>query len=149
MDELHLKENCSDKESLNGLRGLFSLHVMMFHACGYMPFPASTKVILDLYGQIPMPMFFLLSGFSLVLRHANKSTAKNFPCMTDIQSCSLNKIDSKEEKQEAFDSWGFYRNRIIRILPLRLLGNCLAVIVWSFGYNFLFNNLALSNYGFN
>ena len=57
----------ADKGSLNGLRGIFAFHVMVFHACMFLG--GGTWPKLNLYANVDMPLFFLLSGFSLVLAY--------------------------------------------------------------------------------
>ena len=56
-----------DKGSLNGLRGLFAFHIMAYHACLGIPFVVHVEPVVYLYANVDMPLFFLLSGFSLAL----------------------------------------------------------------------------------
>ena len=55
-----------DTASLDGLRGVAAVWVMVFHCFIYSPFP------IDLQGSSIMPLFFLLSGFSLMLAYGHR-----------------------------------------------------------------------------
>ena len=50
-----------DSHALNGLRGLISLHVMVFHSLIY------SHVGWNILGSVPMSMFILISGFLISL----------------------------------------------------------------------------------
>ena len=82
-----------------------------------------------------MPLFFLLSGLSLALGYGktnwNGSTRGCFGC----KATSNDGVDTENPEEEAkiFDSWEFYRKRLIRILPLHYLGIVLVLIVYKYG----------------
>ena len=114
-----------DKEALNGLRGILSFHIVAFHAY-IIPFPSSVPI--NLYAQIDMPIFFLLSGFGLAVSNGRTLFYDSNKCVAGDD-----KEWDTEEKQE-FDYWKFYKNRCIRILPLHYLGLIAGLICWTFGY---------------
>ena len=124
-----------DKGALNGLRGLFAFHVMAFHACLYLGRGVNPEV--NLYAHVDMPLFFLLSGFSLALAYGktlwNGSTRCCFGCKTT--SSDGVDVENPEQEPKIFNSWEFYKKRFIRILPLHYLAHILVLIVWKFGYN--------------
>lgn len=82
----------------NGLRGLLAIHVAIFHYI--MP--------IHTYGNVHMPFFFLLSGFSLSVLYG------------------------KRESQTR----SFLQNRMARCLPIYYLSNVLAVPLGFFGHGF-------------
>ena len=118
-----------EKEALDGLRGILSLHIMVFHA---QPRLFVSSQPLNIYAAVDMPIFFLLSGFSLAVSYGMKSLV-------------LDESGRSIESKEGFDYWQFYKNRCIRILPLHYLGLAIGFICWKFGYdsfsNFHFHNL--------
>ena len=122
-----------DKGALNGLRGLFAFHVMAYHACWFVSGGVKPKV--DLYANVDMPLFFLLSGFSLTIAYGktlwNGSTRCCFGCKT-VAKDGVD-IENSDEEPKIFDSWSFYRKRLIRILPLYYLGHILVIVCWKFG----------------
>jgi peptidoglycan/LPS O-acetylase OafA/YrhL len=122
-----------DKGALNGLRGLFAFHVMAFHACLYVP--GDVEPVVNLYAHVDMPLFFLLSGFSLALAYGktawNGSTRFCFGCKT--KTLDGIDIESPDDAPKIFDSWEFYKKRLIRIFPVLYLSHVLVLIVWKFG----------------
>ena len=125
-----------DKGALNGLRGLLAFHIMAFHAFIYLK-PPSVNITLMLYGQVDMPLFFLLSGFSLTIAYGktlwNGSTRCCLGCKTTT-SDGVTDSENPAEGRKIFDSWSFYKKRLIRILPLHYLGHIMVIIVQTFGY---------------
>jgi len=75
-------------EAVNGLRGIAAFHVMLFHY---------TWIVyqVSVYGMMEVPVFYLLSGFSLALAYGNKK----------------------------LDLLSFYYKRLVRVLPLYWLVN--------------------------
>ena len=88
---LHAKINV-DLESHLGLRGLCALWVLLFHNFNL----GSHGNVINLNGSTAMPIFFILSGFSL--------------------SAIYRPINDKEFKKSEF-----YRNRFARIYPVYIL----------------------------
>ena len=127
-----------DRGALNGLRGLFSFHVMAFHACHFMA--GDVKPVVNLYAQVDMPLFFLLSGFSLTLAYGKTLWNGSTRCCLGCKTTTSDGVDleNPDEEIKIFNSWEFYKKRFIRILPLHYLGHILVIMVWKFGY-FNFN----------
>lgn len=75
--------------------------------------------------QVQMPLFFLLSGFSLALGYGKKKYAGYSVCCgacqcvdrIDCRGCRQ-KQDCNGEGEEVFDSARYYYNRISRIVPV-------------------------------
>ena len=135
-----------DKGALNGLRGLFAFHVMTFHACLFAD--GGVHPTVNLLAQVDMPLFFLLSGFSLTLAYGktlwNGSTRGCFGLKTSTQDGV--DTENPDGDPKIFDSWAFYKKRLIRILPLNYLGHVLVLIVWKFGYSNLYFFKSIINY---
>jgi len=120
--------------ALQGLRGLSALHLLLYHSLSRTKWPHGWLV--DLQGGILMPLFFLLSGFSLARSYGPR------------MSIPKQKLGPKEHKRSLFlkDLWPlrlppkefpfiyFYKARIARVLPLYVLSNllCLPLIHWGF-----------------
>ena len=123
-----------DKGALNGLRGMFAFHVMAFHACLYMN--GENEPIVNLYAHVDMPLFFLLSGFSLSIAYGKTLWNGSSRCCFGCKSTTKDGVDveSPDQEPKIFDSWAFYKKRLIRILPLHYLGHILVLLVWKFGY---------------
>ena len=123
-----------DKGALNGLRGLFAFHVMVYHACVFLGDGFHPK--LNLYANVDMPLFFLLSGFSLTLAYGRTVwDGSSLGCSNNSQKVLSNvtSFENFEVSPKIFNSWEFYMKRLIRILPLQYLGTILVLIVWKFG----------------
>jgi len=56
-----------DTKSTVGLRGLASIHIMLFHYLGHMTFGD-----VDINGSLELSTFFLLSGFCLTLKYGEQ-----------------------------------------------------------------------------
>ena len=123
-----------DKGALNGLRGFFALHVMLFHACRRMPIPDVNRVRLDLFAEVDMPLFFILSGFTLTIAYGKTSWSGSTRCCFVWKSTSSDGVNELEEGEtKVFDSWEFYIKRMIRILPIYYVCLIADVVVWTFG----------------
>ena len=122
-----------DKGALNGLRGLCSLHVLAFHACAF--FNGDLIPVVYLYAEAAIPIFKLLSGFSLALGYGKTKwsgcTRGFFGCMT-LSDDGVDRAKPQEEPKY-FDSWAFYKKRFARILPLQYLGIILVLVVTFYG----------------
>ena len=76
-----------------------------------------------------MPLFFLLSGFGLSVRYVKtlwKGSTKR--C---LGSSGVEYSESAGENRKIFDTWEFYKNRLIRILPVHYLGIAAGLMQWS------------------
>ena len=124
-----------DKGALNGLRGLFAFHVMAYHALTEGRLNGDHNPKIDIYANIDMPLFFLLSGFSLSLAYGktlwNGSTRHCFGSKTS--STDGVQLENSSSEPKIFDAWSFYKKRMIRILPLYYLGHILMLTVWKLG----------------
>ena len=94
-----------DMESHTGLRGVSAVWIMVFHC-----FLFNRDAILDFQGSTLMPLFFLLSGYSLAIGYGGEKA--------DLGN---NKIY-------------FYRNRFARVYPTYLAGNLIALPLWFYGF---------------
>ena len=100
-----------------------------------------------------MPLFFLLSGFSMTLGYGKKkftcSTICCEPCKTTLNCCICctckinccclcccckNKNEEGQEEVE-FDSWNFYKSRFTRILPVYYITFLYALPLIFLGHN--------------
>ena len=106
-----------DTASLDGLRGVAAVWVMLFHCFIYCTFP------IDLQGSSIMPLFFLLSGFSLMLAYGNRFDSNNEESLSTNASHSI-----------YFERWNFYRNRLARVYPCYFVCSILAAPLWWAGY---------------
>ena len=122
-----------DKGALDGLRGLFAFHVMAYHSCVLLKLSGNQEV--NLYGHIDMPLFFLLSGISLALAYGKTKWSGSTRCCFGCKTNSSDGVDVEDPQQEPkiFDSWEFYKKRLVRLLPLHYLGIVLVLIVWKYG----------------
>ena len=124
----------------NGLRGIAAVNVMLFH---YLP----DRIFPDLLATLQIPLFFLLSGFSLALCYGNTPQYQggcSVPCRpSDIK-------------------WHikFYQSRLARLGPLYYISNMAALIIhhnfiggflrqdWNFWLKMTFT-LTMTNTRFN
>ena len=95
-------ESAINSDALNGLRGLASLHVLVFHVLFF------SKGRINIIGSFEMPLFFLLSGYSLALNYGRKAYTTHTRCC-----CSSAVVENGNPNEEAvvFKSFNFYRNR--------------------------------------
>lgn len=94
-----------DMSSHVGLRGFAAIWVMVFHTLFF------SKHSVDLQGSSLMPLFFLLSGFSLAVAYGDRCGEMYFE----------NKLL-------------FYQNRIARVYPLYYICTLFALPLWFYGY---------------
>ena len=122
-DDSQNKTMILDSSALEGLRGLAALHVLFFH---YLLFSLGTNEI-NISGSLEMPLFFLLSGFTLSLAYG-KTTWTNFSNPLASSCCkSGGDNDADVTKETVFNSRKFYQNRFARIGPLYYLANILQI----------------------
>ena len=132
-------DNDFDRGALNGLRGWFAFHVMVNHAWSDNPQLASPRSVIHLYGDLVMPLFFLISGFSLALRYGRikwngiRSTATGL--MRQPSFSGGDELPSNLKiGHRTFDKYTFYRKRLVKIFPVHILGIVLSLILWNFRY---------------
>ena len=112
-----------DNRALSGLRGLLAFHIMTFHVLN-MFFKGSSYYVF-IFGELHMPLFFILSGFCLVLAYGNTHWTSITSCCSRIQrakSQETNYLGNCDDDQKIFDVVEFYKKRLARILPLHYLG---------------------------
>jgi len=90
-----------------GLRGILALHVALFH------FVLFSDLKIPSCGNVQMPFFFLLSGFSLAVIYGDQE----FDFKTNWKALKR-----------------FYRNRLARCLPLFYLCNAVGIPLAYFGH---------------
>jgi hypothetical protein len=95
-----------DLAAHQGLRGLLSLYVMIYHYFWY------STLQWELHGSALMPPFFVLSGFSLAVGYGSKPLAPGSACCGEAG-----------DGDRALDWRAFYRNRAARILPTHYLAD--------------------------
>lgn len=131
-----------DFQSHEGLRGAASIWILLFHSILFSKLIPDQKSI-DFQGSSIMPLFFMLSGFSLAAAYGSSKYILNdtwwrFFLIGRGTSSSTVLSSSSEEKDEveikAFNFSAFYRNRFARVLPLYYLCNILSIPLWVGGY---------------
>ena len=133
IDSLLTFENGYDNGALNGLKGWFAFHIMMNNVWTTNPQLESSKSGVNLYGDVLIPLFLLLSGFSHTLSYGklkwNSSTILNneTSSMGDYESSPI-----QRKPRRIFDYLGFYRKRWIKMFPVHILGIFLSLILWKF-----------------
>lgn len=109
-----------------GLRGICALWIMIFHAFIY------SKTPLDFQGSSIMPLFFILSGYTLSVAYAVEP---------DVVPEDEERGPLKEEGRhipavvaDEFDIYRFHRNRFARVFPLYYICCLAAIPYWCAGY---------------
>jgi len=97
-----------DSTSLEGLRGVASVWIMVFHCVIYSAYPV------DLQGSSIMPLFFVLSGFSMQLAYGKDASDMTVWCSSAYKS--------------------FVQNRFARTYPTYLATMLFAAPLWYLGY---------------
>ncbi len=98
-----------------GLRGLFALWILLFHSIFY-------SVGWNLHGSALMPLFYLLSGYSLAIGYGGRAGYN----------------EEEQRKQVArFDITGFYKNRFARIAPVYYVVTLAALPLVIFGHGWV------------
>jgi len=109
-----------DTVATTGLRGILSVHIMIFHSFLY------SKWNLNLLGSVQMPFFFLISGYVFGLSEGRKLYERT-PCCGEMKSANADK--------DQFNGKHFYQRRIARTLPLYYLTNLLCVPLVYLGHS--------------
>lgn len=116
-----------DLKSHEGLRGAAAFWVMLFHCILY------SKLELDFQGSSLMPLFFLLSGFSLAIGYGPK-----FPNEDSL----INSFDT-DTKANSFNFYNFYFNRVLRTYPVYFLLTLFAIPFYVAGYGSFSPNMVI------
>ena len=113
---------------------MLAYHVLAFHAFVRLV-PDSTKYRINLFANIDMSFFFLLSGFTLTIAYGNtnwngstKGVGSESSIMKEVDLESI-EIESKA----TFDSQIFYKKRLIKILPVYYLGHIACLVPLFYG----------------
>jgi len=103
-----------------GMRGLLALWLVVFHCLLY-------SLDWNLYGSALMPLFFLLSGYSLAISYGKAGES------------SQRKNDHSERPTPGpkFDLRRFYQNRFARIAPVYYVGLLVALPLCFFGHGWV------------
>ena len=103
-----------------GMRGLLAMWIVIFHCLLY-------SLNWNLYGSALMPIFFLLSGYSLAIGYGKAND-------------SSRRTDNNPERPSAgsrFDFKRFYQNRFARIAPVYYVGTLIALPLVIFGHGWV------------
>lgn len=98
-----------------GLRGAAAIWIMVFHC-----FRAYRAADIDFQGSSLMPLFFLLTGFTLAIVY-NKIS----PSADEIACSSTGK---------RLTFWSFVSNRFVRVAPVYYLMSAVAIPMWLKGF---------------
>jgi peptidoglycan/LPS O-acetylase OafA/YrhL len=97
--------------------------------------PQSPKNATHLYGDVVMPLYFMLSGFSVSLAYGkirwNTSTVNRLGHHTG-SSGGAESLPFPRRERRTFPTWSFYRKRFIKTFPVHVLGIVLSLILWNF-----------------
>ena len=100
-----------------GLRGIAALWIMLFHCFVYSTYP------IDFMGSSLMPLFFILSGFTLTI------------CYHKLNPTEHEIVNDKALADPKNSILSFYNNRIVRVAPVYFAMNfALALPLWNYGY---------------
>lgn len=97
-----------------GLRGAAAMWIMIFHS-----FRAYRAADIDFQGSSLMPLFFLLTGFTLAIVY-NK--------------ISPDEIASSPTSSKRLTFWRFVSNRLVRVAPVYYLMSAVAIPMWLKGF---------------
>ena len=100
-----------------GMRGLLALWIVVFHCLYY-------SLGWSLHGSALMPLFFLLSGYSLAITYGK----------TEYKSRSLDDDKERRKQRSKFDFRSFYQNRFARIAPIYYVATLIALPLSIFGH---------------
>ena len=134
IDSLCTFENRYDNGALIGLRGWFAFHIMLNNVWTSNPQLESADSSLNLYGDVLIPFYLLLTGFTRTLSYGKVKW--NSPNTLDNGLNIDGEYDStpiNRKPRRQFDALGFYRKRLIKIVPVHILGMVLSAILWKFG----------------
>ena len=119
-----------DNGALNGLRGLLSFYVALEHVIHETcPWCKGIDPNTNFYGNVHMPLFYLLSGFTLALAYGQTMWKECFIGRKTTKSITLD-MENQNQEAKAFAYGTFYWNRLARILPVYYLGTILSMYIW-------------------
>lgn len=108
---INMNNNLVDMSAHTGLRGAAAVWIMLFHCSIY------STLGIDWQGSSIMPLFFLLSGFSLTVAY-----------------CKQPRVDSQMYYLQ-FDENNFYWNRLSRVIPVYYVGLLFSLPLCFAGFN--------------
>lgn len=111
-----------DLNDLDGLRGIAAVWIVLFHSFHY-----SKLWYIDLQGSTLMPLFFLLSGFTLTIGYHKRFTGTTYNTISDITINESNINNNAEFKLSNRDLKRYFYNRCIRVLPVYYI--CMAIAI--------------------
>lgn len=79
-----------------------------------------------------MPLFMLLSGFSITVTYGATRWRPISTCSRTRRGAG--KSDEPPEEVKTFPTWAFWRNRFARVMPVYLLSVLIAAPTWPLGY---------------
>ena len=121
-----------------GLRALAACWIAVFHVCIFTP------ERLNIQGSSWMPLFFLLSGFSLTIMYSKEvpkqgnGTATANPQLDDNneekEEDTRTNTTTTEQPHPPFDVHAFWQNRAARVLPVLYVTSlpCLALLLLGY-----------------
>lgn len=115
------RQSAIDMRDQNGLRGVLSIWIVVFHCLVFDHNP------IDLQGSSLMPLFFLLSGFSLTVGYYKKFINASLPQTYPLPS-------SNTKAQESVTLWKFMYLRLVRVLPVYYICNALCYPAFFQGF---------------
>eukprot|EP00238_Polyblepharides_amylifera_P004091 CAMPEP_0196590754 /NCGR_PEP_ID=MMETSP1081-20130531/67438_1 /TAXON_ID=36882 /ORGANISM="Pyramimonas amylifera, Strain CCMP720" /LENGTH=243 /DNA_ID=CAMNT_0041913943 /DNA_START=40 /DNA_END=768 /DNA_ORIENTATION=- len=113
-------ENIVDLKALSGLRGLVAMHILIFHCFIYSEFR------FNLQGSVSMPIFFLLSGFTLAITYRDVKFQDCCRTHTETQA-AVSANEHVATPARVMSPAKFYRNRFARVAPVYYLTTLLTV----------------------
>jgi peptidoglycan/LPS O-acetylase OafA/YrhL len=100
---------------LDGLRGVASLMVVMFHVFEAFSFGDPPRQIIN-HGYLAVDFFFLLSGFVIAYAY--------------------------DDRWARMSQWGFYKRRLIRLQPMVVLGSVIGAALFYFQAGSIFPKIS-------
>ena len=100
-----------------GIRGLLALWIVIFHCL-------LRSLDWSLHGSALLPLFFLLSGYSLAITYGK----------TDYKDQSLDDDKEQRKQRTTFGFRSFYQNRFARIAPVYYVATLMALPLAIFGH---------------
>lgn len=121
-----------------GLRGVAAVWVCVFHLT------LESSLRWDIQGNSIMPLFFILSGFTLTAIHGRKpfkmkhraNIILNLGCGQPSLKDLTNGTTILNDSLPLFDTYRFYRNRLARVMPLYYSSMLLALPCTVAGFGF-------------
>lgn len=130
----------------DGLRGIAALWIVVFHSCYY-----SRLNNINFQGSTLMPLFFLLSGFSMTIgyhdrlfshslrsspncRGANGSEGNVLIEMKTGNDAAMEEEKNNQTTPQLSPIGKYFYNRIIRVIPVYFICTCEAIPPTLYGY---------------